>query len=101
MRIKKGDNVIVTTGKDKGKQGKVSKAFPALDKVLIEGVNMRKKHLRARKAGQKGQMVDIAVPLHVSNVMLVDPKTKKPTRIGIRTEDGKKVRVAKKSGERV
>jgi len=98
MRIKKGDNVIVIAGKDKGKKGVVSKVLSDADRVVVDGVNMRKKHLRPRKRGKKGQIVDIAVPIHVSNVAIVDPKTKGPTRIGIKTEKGKKVRVAKKSG---
>lgn len=101
MRIKKGDNVIVIAGKDKGKKGKVSKAFPFDDKVVVEGLNMRKKHMRARKAGQKGQIIDFAVPIHVSNVALADPKTGKPTRIGIKIEGGKRIRIAKKSGQKV
>ena len=68
MNIKKGDNVIVLTGGDKGKKGKVTKALPKDDKVVVEGLNMRKKHQRARKSGEKGQTISIAVPMHVSNV---------------------------------
>jgi len=101
MRIKKGDNVIVIAGKDKGKKGKVSKAIPGLDKVVVEGVNMRKKHLRARRGGQKGQIVDFAVPMHVSNVAIVDPKSGKATRIGIKVEGRKRIRIAKKSGQKI
>jgi len=71
MKIKKGDNVIVIAGKDKGTTGKVSEAFPREEKVLIAGVNMRKKHQKARKTGEKGQILDQAFPIHVSNVMLV------------------------------
>ena len=68
MHVKKGDKVIVITGKDKGKSGPVVKAFPQRDMVLVEGINMKKKHVRARKEGQKGQVVEQAAPLHVSNV---------------------------------
>jgi large subunit ribosomal protein L24 len=74
MNIKKNDNVIVLTGKDKGKTGKVLKAFPKEDKVLIEGVNIKKIHERARKQGQKGQIVSRATPIHVSNVRLEGDK---------------------------
>ena len=88
-------------GKDKGKKGKVSKAIPGLDKVVVEGVNMRKKHLRARRGGQKGQIVDFAVPMHVSNVAIVDPKSGKATRIGIKVEGRKRIRIAKKSGQKI
>ena len=79
MKIKKNDNVIVIAGKDKGKTGKITRAFPAKDMVLISGINMHKKHKRATKSGEKGQIVDQAFPLHVSNVMLVDASGK-PTR---------------------
>jgi large subunit ribosomal protein L24 len=98
MNIKKGDNVIVTTGKDKGKTGKVVHAFPATGAVLIEGVNVKKVHRRSRKGGSKGEIVERATPINVSNVMIIDPKTKKPTRIGYKDVNGKKVRIAKKSG---
>jgi len=101
MRIKKGDNVIVIAGKDKGKKGKVSKAIPDLDKVVVEGANMRKKHLKSKKKGQPGQIVEFAVPIHVSNVAIADPKSGKPTRIGIKVEGGKRVRIAKKSGQKI
>lgn len=70
MHIKKGDNVIVLTGKDKGKKGNVLKSFPASNKVLVEGVNKFKKHQRARKRGEKGQVIEIEMPIHASNVKL-------------------------------
>ncbi len=98
MNIKKGDNVIVIAGKDKGKKGKVVRALPADHKVVVEGINMRKKHQRAGKGRQKGQIIDMAMPIHVSNVMIEDPKTGKPTRIGKRLAAGKRIRIAKKSG---
>ena len=97
MRIKKGDNVIVISGKDKGKKGKISRAIPEEEAVVIEGVNVRKKHQKAKKSGQKGQIVNISLPIHVSNVQIIDSKTGKPTRIGIKEEGGKKIRYAKKS----
>ncbi len=86
------------SGKDKGKTGKVTEAFPSENKVLIEGVNIRKVHERARKSNQKGQIIQKAFPINVSNVMLLDPKTNTPTRIGKKKVDGTFVRFAKKSG---
>ena len=98
MRIKKGDNVMVITGKDRGKTGKVVRAFPKLERVIVAGVNIKKRHQRPTRKNQKGQILDIAAPVHVSNVQIIDPKTDKPTRVGLRIEKGKKVRVAKRSG---
>jgi large subunit ribosomal protein L24 len=71
MHIKKGDNVIVLAGKDKGKKGKIAKVMPKENRVLVEGINMRKKHQRARKSGEKGSMVEMASPIHASNVKLI------------------------------
>jgi large subunit ribosomal protein L24 len=98
MKIKKGDNVIVAAGKDKGKKGKVIRAIPADGKVVVEGVNMRKKHQKPTKQGAKGQMIEFAAPMDVSNLMIEDPKTKKPSRVGYKFVGDKKVRIAKKSG---
>ena len=77
MHVKRGDNVIVLTGKDKGKKGVIVKAFPKLEAVLINGVNMRKKHLRPRKQGEKGKTIEKATPVHISNVRLEKAKAKK------------------------
>jgi large subunit ribosomal protein L24 len=102
MKIKKDDNVIVTTGKDKGKLGKVVHALPREDRVVVEGVNIRKVHQKPKQTGQKGQIVEITMPVHVSNVALVDPKTKKATRLGVSVDDkGKKIRITKASGTKV
>lgn len=98
MKIKKGDNVIVISGKDRGKTGKVLRAFPKDGRVIIDGINIKKKHQRPTKKNQKGQILDIASPLHVSNVQVVDEQSGKGTRIGYQVEKGKKVRVSKKSG---
>src|SRR3989344_7619113 len=98
VRIKKGDKVIVIAGKDKGKTGAVLKAYPKLDKVVVGGVNISKRHERSRKGGQKGQTVEKTMPLHISNVMLMDPKGNKGTRVRIERKDGKRVRVAARSG---
>ncbi len=97
MKIKKDDNVIVIAGKDKGKSGKVVHALPKEDRVVIEGVNVRKVHKKKTKKGGKGQIVEVTMPIHVSNVMIVDPKTKKGTRIGYKVNGDKKERIAKKS----
>lgn len=98
MNIKKGDNVIVITGKDKGKTGKVEFAFPKEQKVLILGVNIKKSHQRPKKSNEKGQIVEKPMPIHVSNVSIIDSKTNKPTRIGFKKDGDKKVRITKKSG---
>ncbi len=98
MRIKKNDNVIIIAGKDKGKTGKVLRAFPVSDRVLVEGVNKLKKNRRATKSGQKGQIIEKEFPIHVSNVAYIDPKTKKATRLGKKEVKGKMIRVTKKSG---
>jgi large subunit ribosomal protein L24 len=98
MKIKRDDNVIVIGGKDRGKTGKVLRAFPRESKVVISGVNLKKLHKRPTKSGQKGQVVEQAAPIHVSNVMIVDPKSGKRTRVLRKMEGDKKVRVAKSSG---
>lgn len=103
MKIKKGDTVVVTSGKDKGKEGTVIRAYPADSKVLIEGVAVVKRHQRSRRPGSRGQIVEKPTPIHVSNVAIKDPKSKKPARVGYRLEgegaDAKKVRIARPSGE--
>ncbi len=98
MKIKKNDTVKIISGKDKGKTGKVLRAFPTKDQVLVENVNIRKKHQKPTKGGQKGQIIEKAYPLHVSNVAFIDPKTKKVTKIGKKLVKGKSVRTSRKSG---
>ena len=90
--------MIIVTGKDKGKKGKVLEAFPLRSRVVVEGANIRKRHVRARRTGTKGQTVEFAAPIHVSNVMIADPKSGKPSRVGTKEVGGKRVRIAKKSG---
>ena len=100
MRIKTGDTVVVITGKDKGKgPAKVVAAKPSSGKVIVEGRNMVKKHVRQSEQNPDGGVIEIEAPIKVSNVMLVDPKTGERTRVGYKMVDGKKVRYAKKSGE--
>jgi len=97
MRIKKDDTVVVLSGKDKGKQGKVVRALPEVDKVIVEGVNVAKRHQKPTRSMQQGGIIDKAMPIHVSNVALVVDG--KPTRVGYRVgADGQKVRVAKSTG---
>lgn len=99
MNVKKGDKVMVITGKDKGKTGIVLAAFPKKDRVLVEGINIVKKHAKPSQVNPQGGIISQEAPIHVSNVMPLDPKTNEPTRVGFKVVDGKKVRVAKKSGE--
>lgn len=97
-KIKKGDRVIVLSGKDKGKTGEVSKVLPKEDRVVVSGVNTVKRHQRPTQT-TPGGIEEKDAPIHMSNVALVDPKTGEPTRVGFKVEGGKKVRIAKKSGE--
>ncbi len=104
MKIRKGDKVLVIKGKDKGRKSKVLRGFPKELKVLVEGINIKKKHRRPRREGEKGQIVEVAAPLPVCRVKLICPKCGKPTRVGykiIKTAgEKKKVRICKKcSGE--
>ncbi len=96
MKIKKDDKVLIIAGKDRGKTGKVMHAFPKDDQVIVEGLNLMKKHVRPRKQGETGQIIEFPAPIHVSNVKLICPKCNKTGRVGIeRTDKGKK-RVCKK-----
>lgn len=101
MNIKTGDKVRVIAGKDKGKEGTVTKTIAAKDRVVIEGVNMIKKAQKASQSNPQGGIVEVEAPIHVSNVMLIDPSSNQPTRVGCRVENEKKVRYAKKSGETI
>ena len=106
MKIKKGDNVLVISGKNRGKKGKVLRALPGEAKIVVEGVNMRKKHVKPKRAGQKGQIVEMPSVFSVSSVKLVCTKCGKATRVGYKVEGGKsersgkarKVRMCKKCG---
>lgn len=99
MKIKKGDNIIVIAGKDKGKTGKVVMSFPKDNKVLVEGVNMQKKHQKARKSGTKGQIIEKAMPINASNVAISD--SGKAARIGKKLVGEKFVRINKKTGKEI
>ncbi len=106
-RIKTGDEVIIVGGKDRGKKGKVLRVDPSSQRVYIEGLNMIKRHERprqvagAQRAEQVGGVIEKEGPVHISNVMLADPKDGKPTRVGIEIEDGKRFRIAKRSRTRL
>ncbi len=98
-RIRKGDTVLVTTGADKGRRGEVLRVLPAEDRAVVQGVNVAKRHTKPRGMGQPGGIVEVEASIHLSNLKLVDPKTSQPTKVGFRVlEDGRKVRVAKSSG---
>ena len=101
MNIKRDDKVIVLSGKDKGKSGKVIAADPKAEKVIVEGVNVATKHQKAQKKGQDGGLIKVETPIYVSKVQLVCPKCGKGTRVGHKIADGKKVRVCKKCGAEI
>ncbi|MBQ7995880.1 MAG: 50S ribosomal protein L24 [Bacilli bacterium] len=96
MNIKKGDKVIVLSGDDKGKTGVVQRVYPKLNKVVVEGVNVHKKHKKPTQATPEGSILDMYVPIDASKVALIDPKTKKATRVHHKVVNGKKVRVSTK-----
>jgi large subunit ribosomal protein L24 len=99
FKIKKGDRVVVVTGRDRGKQGEVLRVVRKEDRLIVQGVNMVKRHSRP-SAGHPGGIIDKEAPIHVSNVAHVDPSTNRPTRVGYKLlDDGRKVRVARRSGE--
>ena len=100
-KIKKGDKVVVLSGKDKGRHGEVTKAMPKEGKVVVSGVNMMTRHRKPTQANPQGGLERIEAPMYVSKVAIEDPKTGKPTRVRFETKDGKKVRVAVKSGETI
>ena len=104
LRIKTNDEVIVISGKDRGKRGKVLRVDPKSEKVFVEGLNIVKRHQRAQQVGasqQAGGVIEKEGPIHISNVMLLDPKDGKPTRIGTEVHDGKRYRIARRSGTRL
>lgn len=99
MKIKKNDQVLVIKGKDRGKKGKVLSVLPKHSKVLVEGVNIKKKHRKPRKQGEKGQTIEVTTPLSASNLKLICLKCGKSTRIGYKIIEKKKIRICKKCGE--
>jgi large subunit ribosomal protein L24 len=107
MKIKREDEVLVTSGKDRGKRGRVLRVDPRKDRVYVEGLNIVKRHQRpqqvrdAQRAETVGGVIEREGPIHVSNVMLVDPQSGEPTRVGIERENGKRHRVARRTGQRL
>lgn len=101
MKIKKGDTILVISGKDKGKKGKVLEAFPKENRILVEGVSLRKKHQKPKKSGEKGQILTMPGPISVSNVKLICPRCGKPTKIGYKITEKKKNRICKKCGQEI
>jgi len=110
MKIKKGDTVLIISGKDRGRKSKVLKTFPKEERLIVEGINLRKKHVRPKKAGEKGQIVELPAPLHVSNVKLICTKCGKATRVGYKSPPTKaklgggqksKIRICKKCGQEI
>ena len=99
-KLKTGDKVVVVAGSNKGKEGKITRVLE--DKVVVEGVNIVKKHLKPKNNNGTGEIIDMEAPIHKSNVMLVDPKTKKPTKVRVEKDSkGKKIRISKKSNEKI
>ena len=101
FKIKKGDTVYVNSGNDKGKTGKVLSIITEKDRVIVEGVNLVSKHTKPNSKQPQGGIIKQEAAIHISNVNLIDPASSKPTRVGFKVEDGKKVRVAKKSGQEI
>ncbi|MDD4062538.1 MAG: 50S ribosomal protein L24 [Candidatus Pacebacteria bacterium] len=101
MKIKKGDNVLVISGKDKGKKGKVLQVFPIKERIVVENVNLRKKNVKAKRANEKGQIVQFPAPLAVSNVKIICPKCSVSARVGYIVKDGKKSRICKKCNKEI
>ena len=101
LHIKKGDTVYVNAGNDKGKTGKVLSVDPSKDRAIVEGINMVSKSTKPNPKQPQGGIIKQEAPIHVSNLNLIDPKSGKPTRVGIKVEGDKKIRIAKKSGEEI
>lgn len=96
MKVKKGDSVLIISGKDKGRVAKILRSIPKERKILVEGVNMKSKHVRPKKQGEKGQVVKVSLPMDVSNTKFLCPKCSKASRLGYKIEKGKKFRICKK-----
>jgi large subunit ribosomal protein L24 len=101
MKIKKGDTVLIISGKDRGKRAKVLDVFPASNRAVVEGVNLRKKHVKPKKSGQKGQIVQLPGPFDISNAKLICSKCGKATRVGYKISEKNKFRICKKCGQEI
>ena len=98
LKVKKGDKVVVITGRDKGKSGEILQVLRAENRVIVQGINMAQRHQR-QTMQQEGGIIQKELPIHVSNVALIDPKSEKPTRVGYKMDGERKIRVARRSGE--
>lgn len=101
MKLKKGDNVILIAGKDKGKTGKIVRVLLSENRIVVDGLNIMKKHQKPRRNGDKGSTISMAMPIHASNAMILDPKKNKGTRVGKKKIGDKMVRIAKKSNQEI
>jgi len=101
LRVKRGDTVRILAGRDRGKKGAILAVLPERGRVVVEGVNKIQKHIKARSKGRSGQRVEVAAPIHVSNVQLIDPSTKRGTRVRLVRENGERQRVAVDSGKTI
>jgi large subunit ribosomal protein L24 len=101
MKIKKGDTVLIISGKDRGRKGKVLEAFPKESRILVEGINLRKKHQRPRRMGEKGQIIELPGSISVSNAKLICPKCGKATKVGYKIVDKRKFRICKKCAQEI
>lgn len=101
MKIKKDDQVLIISGKDRGRKGKVTEALPKQGKIIVENINVKKKHNRAKKSGEKGQVVELSIAFDVSTVKIICPKCNKAVRIGYRIEGKKKHRICKKCNQEI
>ena len=101
MKLKKGDNVILIAGKDKGKTGKIVRVLLSENRIVVDGLNMMKKHQKPRRSGEKGSTINMSMPVHASNAMILDPKKNKATRVGKKKIGDKMVRIAKKSNQEI
>jgi large subunit ribosomal protein L24 len=101
MKIRKGDKVRILSGKDRGREGTVSAAFPATGKVVVEGYNVARRHTKARSAEDPGGIIDVDMPMDASNVAVLSPKDGKPTRVGYKVDGDTKVRICKRTGEKI
>ena len=99
MKIKKSDQVLIISGKDRGKTGKVLNVFPKEGRLMVEGINLRKKHVKPKRSGEKGQVIERPFPVAVSNAKLICSKCGKPTRTGYKISEGKKYRICKKCNQ--
>ncbi len=101
MKIKKNDQVLIISGKDRGRKGKVLTVFPKQGKVAVEGINIKKKHVKPKKSGEKGQIIEIAAPLNVSNLKIVCPKCGVGSRVGYNIKGNRKARFCKKCSQEI